>query len=82
MCRQALPVIYEREDISTSFEIGEYWDKSVQIDIVGSRNDHWTDIGECKWGTVKSYKGIAEDLGKKIQAYPNTGGPPLVGTFS
>ena len=49
----------------------------MQIDIVGLRNDHWTDIGECKWGTVKSYKGIAEDLGKKIQAYPNTRGATI-----
>jgi hypothetical protein len=31
--------------VNAAFEIGEYWDKHVQIDVVGLRDDHWTDIG-------------------------------------
>ena len=77
LCRQALPGIYEREGVSAAFEIGEYWDKEVQIDVVGLRNDHWTDLGECKWGSVKSYKMLLVDLEKKIQAYPNTRGATI-----
>jgi len=77
LCRQALPVIYDREGVSTAFEVGEYWDKAVQIDVVGVRNDHWTDLGECKWGTVRSYKKFLEDLEKKVRAYPNKRGATI-----
>jgi len=77
LCGQALPVIYEREGVSAAFEVGEYWDKLVQIDVVGVRDDHWTDLGECKWGAVRSYKKLLEDLGRKVQAYPNTRGATI-----
>ena len=77
LCRQALPVIYDREGVSTAFEVGEYWDKAVQIDVVGVRNDHWTDLGECKWGTVRSYKKFLGDLEKKVRAYPNKRGATI-----
>jgi len=76
-CRQALPVIYEREGVGAAFEVGEYWDKEVQIDVVGLRDDHWTDLGECKWGAVKSYKKLLEDMERKIRAYPNTRGATI-----
>jgi len=77
LCRQALPVIYEREGIGAAFEVGEYWDKEVQIDVVGLRDDHWTDLGECRWGAVRSYKQLLQDLERKIRAYPNTRGPTI-----
>jgi AAA+ ATPase superfamily predicted ATPase len=77
LCRQALPVIYDREGVSAAFEIGEYWDKEVQIDIVGLRDDHWTDLGECKWGAVTSYRRLLEDLERKVRAYPNTRGATI-----
>jgi len=35
----------DRIGVTAAFEIGEYWDKHVQIDVVGLRDDHWTDIG-------------------------------------
>ena len=60
LCRQALPFIYEREGVGAAFEVGEYWDRDVQIDVVGLRGDHWTDLGECKWGSVKSYKALSQ----------------------
>jgi AAA+ ATPase superfamily predicted ATPase len=77
LCRQALPVIYDREGVSAAFEIGEYWDKNLQIDVVGLRDDHWTDLGECKWGNVRSYKTLLEDLERKVKAYPNTRGATI-----
>ncbi len=51
LCRQALPVIYEREGVSATFEVGEYWDNAVQIDVVGLRDDHWTDLGRMQMGS-------------------------------
>ncbi len=77
LCRQALPAIYQRESVSAGFEVGEYWDKKVQIDVVGLRDDHWTDLGECKWGSVRSYKMLIEDLERKLKAYPNPRGATI-----
>ena len=71
LCREALPSLYEREEMSASFQIGEYWDKSVQIDLVGIRDDGWIDIGECKWGNIRSPGKIQEELEAKVSKYPN-----------
>ncbi len=79
LCRMALPRIYEREGVSASFEIGEYWDKHVQIDVVGVRDDNWVDVGECKWGTVRSRKKLEAELANKIVTYPNPRGASLGG---
>lgn len=71
LCREALPVLYGREGITAAFEVGEYWDKAAQIDVVGVRDDGWTDIGECKWGSIGSWKGVQRELEAKVMAYPN-----------
>jgi AAA+ ATPase superfamily predicted ATPase len=77
LCRHALPVIYEREGVSAAFEVGEYWDREVQIDVVGLRDDHWTDLGECKWGTITSHGKLLEELERKVRTYPNTRGATI-----
>ena len=71
LCREALPRLYAQERVRAAYEIGEYWDKSVQIDLVGWRHDGWTDLGECKWGRVRSPKKIEQELAQKVIAYPN-----------
>ena len=71
LCREALKNIYSREGVTTSYEIGEYWDKNCQIDVVGCRDDGWTDLGECKWGNVKSLKTIHSELEHKVIQFPN-----------
>ncbi len=71
MCREALPVLYAREGITAAFDVGEYWDKTTQIDVVGVRADGWTDLGECRWGKVPSARGIAAELEGKVSRYPN-----------
>lgn len=71
LCREALPVIYAKEGVNTSFRVGEYWDKTVQIDVVGSRGDGWTDLGECKWGPVTSVPGVLAEMERKVAAFPN-----------
>lgn len=72
LCRQALPALYEREGVTAAFEVGEYWDKHTQIDVVGVRDDGVTDLAECKWGPVRSWKALAEELEAKVAAFPNT----------
>lgn len=71
LCRQALPRIYAREGVTSAFEIGEYWSKDVQIDVVGVRDDAWTDLGECKWGPVRSTAALRRELDAKVPAFPN-----------
>ena len=79
LCREALPLLYEREGVGAAWEIGEYWDKRTQIDVVGLRQDNRTDIGECKWGAVRSPRALAAELQKKIDSYPNQRGATIQG---
>ena len=52
--------------------MGEFWSKDTQIDVVGLRDDGWTDIGECKWGQVRSSSRLVKELADKVTAYPNS----------
>ncbi|MFN3200259.1 MAG: ATP-binding protein [Bradymonadia bacterium] len=71
MCRLALPALYAQEGVSTTFEIGEFWNAQVQIDVVSVRADDWVDLGECKWGTVSSAPALLAELQRKRKLYPN-----------
>ena len=77
LCREALPRIYASEGVDAVFEVGEYWSPDAQIDVVGMRDDNWTDLGECKWGTVRSPRAIEAELDRKAGLYPNTRGATL-----
>jgi AAA+ ATPase superfamily predicted ATPase len=72
LCREALPMIYLQEKVNASFSIGEYWDSTTQIDVVGLRRDNRLDIAECRWGVVRSLSSLCKELDGKIKAYPNT----------
>jgi hypothetical protein len=71
VCRCALEKIYFDEGVASEFEIGEYWNKDVQIDIVGIRGDNVTDICECKFGTVRSPGSIEKELRQKTVHFAN-----------
>jgi AAA+ ATPase superfamily predicted ATPase len=71
LCREALPLLYRKEGVRAAFEIGEYWGKEVQIDVVGVRQDGWIDLGECKWGDVSSMAALDAELEAKVERYPN-----------
>ncbi|MEK8024262.1 MAG: ATP-binding protein [Candidatus Hydrogenedentota bacterium] len=71
LCREALPRLYHREGVSSAFEVGSYWDKNIQIDVAGLREDGVVDLGACKWGKVRSLKETSGDLMRKIPRYPN-----------
>ena len=77
LCREALPHVYASEGVCTGFEIGEYWSRDTQIDVVGVRDDNWTDLGECKWGAVRSPRTLEAQLERKVGLYPNTWGATL-----
>ena len=77
LCREALPLIYAAEGVSAGFEVGEYWGADVQIDVLGMRDDNWTDLGECKWGSVKSSRGLEGEMERKVALYPNSRGASL-----
>lgn len=78
LCREALPYLYEREGVSAAYEVGQYWDKNAQVDVIGLRDDGVTDIGECKWGTYGGVPRLRAELDAKVRAYPNARGASLV----
>jgi hypothetical protein len=71
LCREALPSLYLREGVSAGCQVGEYWDRQMQIDLVGLRDDGWTDLGECKWDQVGAGSALLGQLEKKAALYPN-----------
>ena len=70
LCREALPALYAHESVRAGFEVGEYWDKDTQIDVVGLRQDNWTDLGECKWGHVPSATALRSELSGRFCVFP------------
>jgi AAA+ ATPase superfamily predicted ATPase len=77
LAREALVEIYRRDKVMSSFEIGEYWNKDAQIDVVGLRGDGVVDLGECKWGPVASPAALERDLQRKATSFPNQRGDSL-----
>ena len=92
LCREALPLIYAMEGVTAGFEVGEYWSarrrnarefpppdasQAAQIDVVGLRDDNWTDLGECEWGPVRSAPALEAELDRKARLYPNRRGATL-----
>ena len=71
LCRESLPLFYLREGVRAPSTVGEYWDADVQVDVVGVRQDNWTDLGECKWDDVPSLSALAAELDEKVRRYPN-----------
>ena len=72
LCQEWLQRQYQKEQVLWQ-HIGQYWNPEVQIDVVGVRKDHLIDVGECKWGLVKSLKVIADALDAKLGHYPSGG---------
>ena len=71
LCREALPLLYDAEGVAGKYEIGEYWDRTLQIDVVGLRSDGCIDLGECKWHTRTSTAEIARELAQRAAHYPD-----------
>jgi AAA+ ATPase superfamily predicted ATPase len=71
LCREGLSEMYKKSDVFTEYEVGEYWSAKTQIDVVGCRKDGWTDLGECKWGKVRSLSSVERALLEKVSLFPN-----------
>jgi AAA+ ATPase superfamily predicted ATPase len=71
LCREALPRLHLDEPAHEPVEIGEFWAPQVQIDVVGLRSDGRIDIGECRWGAVRSWPRLRQELDQRLKAYPN-----------
>ncbi len=70
LCRELLPLIYSKEGVSGQFQIGEYWDRAVQIDVVGVRGDGWVDLGECRWSANTGLSAAARELSARAMRFP------------
>ncbi len=77
VCREALPGLYAREGVQAGYDVGEYWDREVQIDVVGLRRDGWVDLGECRWGPVRSARALVAELDARVSRYPNPKGATI-----
>jgi uncharacterized protein len=77
LCREAMPTIYAGERVNAAFEVGEFWSKDTQIDVVSARDDGWVDLGECKWSDVRSPGAVEEELRRKASKFPNPRGATL-----
>lgn len=71
LCREALPLLYGTEGVRTAWQVGEFWSKEAQIDVVGLREDGWADLGECEWGASPSPSGVVAELARRAAAWPN-----------
>lgn len=71
LCREAVPCLHAEEKVTAPATVGEYWAKDVQIDVVALREDDSTELGECKWGTVRSSTALRAELAGKVAAFPN-----------
>ena len=56
--------------MSGHFDIGEYWDRAVQIDVVGLRADGWVDLGECRWQGRAGVAQAARELALRATHFP------------
>ena len=71
MCREALPLIYEKEGVTGKYEVGEFWDRATQIDVVGLRADGWVDLGECKWHGRPAVAAVTRELETRAAHFPS-----------
>jgi AAA+ ATPase superfamily predicted ATPase len=74
LCREALPLLYAVEKVTGRVEVGEYWDRDVQIDVVGLRADDWIDLGECKWQGRPAVTAVERELEARAANYPGRSG--------
>jgi AAA+ ATPase superfamily predicted ATPase len=73
LCQDALREDYRKKHILWQ-HVGQYWDRNIQLDLVGVRQDKWIDFGECKWGDPGPLGSLAERLAKKCEEYPQKPG--------
>lgn len=71
LCREAIPLLHAAENVAATAAVGEFWSKDVQLDTVALRDDGVIELGECKWGAVRSPSALRAELAAKLPAFPN-----------
>lgn len=77
LCREAVPSLYAREGVEAAAEVGEFWSRDAQIDVVSVREDGVIDLGECKWGALRSARAAVKELDARARALPNPNGATI-----
>jgi len=72
LCRAALPRLLAKEGVRATVEVGAWWDRTAQVDVVGIRDDGVTELGACKWGPV-SGASLQRELDRRVAVFPNPG---------
>lgn len=70
LCREALPQLLLEEGVKAGVEVGGYWTREVEIDVVAVRTDGVTELGECKWGACTAAE-LSRELSRKVELYEN-----------
>lgn len=70
LCRHLLPRLLAAEGVSATVDVGSWWNKQAQVDLVGLRSDGVTELGECKWGPVTAAE-LTRQLDRRVAAFPN-----------
>jgi hypothetical protein len=78
LCRESLRHLYRKEGVRSLHEVGEFWSKTVQVDLISIRHDGCIDLGECKWRSPRSRKGLERELETKVREFPNTKAATIV----
>lgn len=73
LCREAMWSLYAAEGVTGRCQVGEYWDRATQLDVVGLRSDGWIDLGECKWSGRSALAGASRELDTRAALYPASG---------
>jgi hypothetical protein len=82
LCREALPRLLDAEKVKAPFKVGEFWSPTAQVDVVALREDRWTELGECKWGSPTSLASAIDELRGKVAHYPLGGATPQLRVFT
>ena len=65
-----MPRLLDEAGVKAGVEVGSFWSREVESELVGVRTDGVTELGECKWGPVTAAE-LSRQLEHKALAYPN-----------
>jgi hypothetical protein len=59
------------------YEIGEFWARDAQIDVVGLPGDGRVDLGECRRGAVRSAAAVEREIRERAAHWAGRGDPTV-----
>ncbi|MFZ5443806.1 MAG: ATP-binding protein [Myxococcota bacterium] len=70
LCREALPRLLKAEGVKADVEVGAFWSREVELELVAVRTDGVCELGACKWGPVTAAE-LSRQLEQDARRYPN-----------